>query len=121
MVGVNKPSSSVHGYASVHVTSFSCIHASTTGESARLNPSVWLSGLFDIVAHAILHEVWEAAVVCRSRAVKDVIKHLSSVMGFSRNLSGSHLVFTGDDGDQDENRRGAVDVQLGRLTWACIE
>ena len=43
------PSSSVHGYASVHVMSFSYIHASrATGESARLNPSV--SGLLDCSA-----------------------------------------------------------------------
>ena len=45
-VGVNVPSSSVQGYESVQVTSFSYIHASKpTGESARLNPCV--CGLVD--------------------------------------------------------------------------
>ena len=42
------PSSSVHGYESVHATSFSYIHASRpTGESAKLNPRV--CGLVDCI------------------------------------------------------------------------
>ena len=45
-----------------------------------------------------------AAAAFRSRAVKDEIKHLSIVMGFSRNVGASHLVlfFGGDNGNQDE-------------------
>ena len=48
-VDVDVPSSSVQGYESEQVTSFSYIHASKpTGESARLNPSV--CGLVDCSA-----------------------------------------------------------------------
>ena len=93
MVGANAPSSSVHGYASVHVTSFSYIHASRpTGESARLNPSV--CGLVVCSAEyplPFLMKLREAAAASRSRDVKDVKKHLSSVMGFSWNLGRSPL------------------------------
>ena len=49
----------------------------------------------------------EVATASRSRDVKDAIKHLSTVMGFSRNLGSSHLIvwfFTGVDEKQDENR-----------------
>ena len=38
-------------------------------------------------------KVREAAAAFRSRAVKEVTKHLSTVMGFSRNFGGLHLVF----------------------------
>ncbi len=52
MVGVNAPSWSAQGCASVHVTSFS---SRPTGESARLN-LLRLSGLFGKVTHTILVE-----------------------------------------------------------------